>query len=111
MNKKATRAELNNAIVRYGTINPEKIAIAKEVKELGEEIKDYFEELGITKFDALGYSAVVMEKHGKKLNLDKVLKLIGKEKLESCYEPTITYALTVTATAAAAVKGNGIKAA
>lgn len=109
MNKKATRAELNNAIVRYGTINPEKIALAKEVKELGEEIKDYFEELEITKFDALGYSAVVTEKHGKKLNLDKVLKLIGKEKLESCYEPTVTFALTVTATAA--VKGNGVKAA
>jgi len=108
---KATKADLNNAIVRYGTINPEKIAITKECQELGAEIKDLLEEFGLTKFDAFGYSAVVTEKHSKKLNLDKVIKLIGKEKLESCYEPTVTFALTVTATAAATAAANKTKAA
>ena len=102
---KATRADLNNAIVRYGTVNPEKIALTKEVKELGEEIKDTFEELGITKFDALGYTAVVTEKHGKKLNLEKVEKLLGHKIPDDCYEPTVSYALTVTATAASAASG------
>lgn len=99
MSKKMTRATKKNivsAIVRYGAINPEKNALEKECKELSAYIKDILAEHELVKFDAFGFTVATVEKKSKKLNLEKVEKLIGKKQLAACYEPTVSVALNLT---------------
>jgi hypothetical protein len=100
---KVTKKELNNMIVRYAVANEQKKPLVNECKELGDEIKDAMAEREITTFAAMGYTATVTFRKGKKLNMAKLEALLTKEqlaKLAECYDPTITPTLTVTPTAA-----------
>lgn len=97
---KMTKNELNNLIVRYAVANEQKKPLVNECKDMGEEIKDAMEERGITTFQAMGYVATVTFRNGKKLNMARLEKLLTKEQIESCYDPTVTPTLTVTATKA-----------
>lgn len=87
--------ELNTLVVAYATANEKKKAITAEVKDMGDEIKDIFEEKGIDTFEALGWVATVVQKKGKRLNLEKVAALLGGEIPADCYEDTLTPALIV----------------
>lgn len=99
---KTTKTELNNLIVRYAAANEEKKPLVKEVNELATEIKAAMEERGETVFTAMGWTATVIFKNGRKLDMSKLEKLLTKEQIDSCYVPTVTPTLTVTAAKAAA---------
>ena len=98
--EKITKTELNNLIIRYAVLTEEKKPLLKECNELSEEIKDAMAEREVTTFAAMGYVANVIFKKGRKLNMTRLEKLLTKEQIESCYDPTVTPTLTVTATAA-----------
>ena len=105
MEKKMTKTELNNLIVRYAVANEQKKPLVNECKEMSEEIKDAMCDRGITTFAAMGYIATVTFKKGQKLNMAKLKAILTKKQLEQlagCYDQTITPTLTVTATAAKA---------
>ena len=111
MAKKITKTELNNLIVRYAAANEEKKPLVNECKALSEEIKDAMADRGVTTFAAMGWTATVTFKNGRKLDLAKVEKLLGGKIPEECYIHTITPTLTVTAAKSVALpKVEGIKA-
>lgn len=101
-----TKKEMNEAIIRYAAANEQKKEITAEVKDLGDEIKDYMTENETVRFEAMGYVATLQYKNGKKLNLDKVAEALGGMIPEDFYEPTQTVALVVKANKAANGKGN-----
>ena len=90
-----TKAELNEKIVRYATANEQKNAVAAEVKDLGDEIKEYMEDREVTTIEAMGYTAVISIRNGKKINLEKVAELLGGEIPAECFEATQTVVLNV----------------
>lgn len=96
---KITKKELNNLIVRYAVVNEEKKPLVNECKSLSEEIKDAMEDRGVTTFQAMGFVATVIYKKSKKLNLDRLSKLLTKEQIESCKDEVVIPTLNVTATA------------
>lgn len=96
--KKTTRAELAEAVFRYGNLNPQKIEIVKEVKDLGDDIKDSMEVLGITKFDAKnGFTAVITPRTSRRLNVEKVEALLGRKIPDDCYDAVESVVLSVAA--------------
>ena len=95
--ERMTKANLSEAIMRYGVLNPEKIEVAREVKDLGDEIKDAFDELGITKYTTRsGYTAVVTPRKTRKLNVERLEALLGKKIPDSCYDEGVAQVLSVT---------------
>lgn len=93
---KATKANLVRAILRYGEANPTKNALDKECKELSAFIKGVLAEHALVKFEAFGFTVATTEKKSKKLNLEKVEKLLGKKRLEECYDETVSVALNLS---------------
>lgn len=99
-----SKNELNNLIVRYATANEEKKAINAEVKDLGEEIKEEFEEMEITSFEAMGWTATMGYRKNRKPNLEKIAALLGGKIPDDCFDESITPTLTVKANKAADTK-------
>jgi len=99
------KAEMNNVIVSYAEANEQKKHFTDIVADLGADIKEYFEDRGISTFEAMGYVATVSVRKGKKLNLDKIAKLLGGKIPDDCYIDTETDVLTVKPSKTA--KGSG----
>ena len=93
MNKK----ELGELVTRYAVANAEKKAIVEEVKDLGDELKCELEEIEDRTFKANGFIATLTYRKGKKLDLEKVEKLLGGAIPASCYIDTETAVLNVKA--------------
>lgn len=105
------KAEMNETIKAYAIANEAKNTAAKEAKELGEAIKNYFDERGLEAFEADGYVAKVGIRKGTKLNLEKVAELLGGAIPAECYEDTETEVLTVKASKTAKAGSTTPKAA
>lgn len=89
--------EFNNIIVRYGVLNGQKKELESEVKELGAEIKEEFEERGIEQFEAVGYVATVGKRISRRLNVEKLEKLLGRAIPADCFDNVESEVLTIKA--------------
>ncbi len=89
------KSEIENLIERYGVTNEQKNALAAEVKDMGEEIKDYFAEEGESVIDTTNFTAKITIRKSKKLDIAKVSALLGYPIPAECYEETETEVLTV----------------
>lgn len=95
---KSYKTELNELIVRYGTIAPERKALDKEAKELGAEIKEIMEARKLDAFTALGYIATLGTRSKRELDIDKVKALLGGSIPDDCWKVTDSIVLNVKAT-------------
>jgi hypothetical protein len=95
MSKKMTIKQMNETVIRYALANEQKKEATAECKDLGETIKDWMLDKKCERFEAMGYTATLQFKNGKKLNLDKVAEALGGAIPEEFYEATQTVALVV----------------
>ena len=95
---KSYKTELNELIVRYGTIAPERKALEKESKELGAEIKEIMAERKLDAFTALGYIATLGSRSKRELDVEKVKARLGGTIPEECWKVTESIVLNVKAT-------------
>lgn len=101
------KSEMNELVIRYAETNEQKKALVEDVKEMGEEIREYLEDHETDRFEAMGWVATLSVRNGKKLNLDKVAAALGGEIPADFFEDTETTVLNVKPVKAA--KGAGAK--
>lgn len=94
--------KLGEAVKAYAVVNGEKNELAKQAKELNEEIKDLMGEAAINTFTVDNITATIIVKKGKKLNIEKVEKLLGYAIPADCFKDTFTEQLNIKVAAVAA---------
>lgn len=92
------KANLIEAVKRYYVVNEEKKVASKEVKDLGEEIKDIMGEAEIASFEVDGLKADITARTTRSLDTDALLTWVAKNGLkipENCYVTKVSAVLTV----------------
>lgn len=79
------KKQLNGKIREYVVKNGEKNDLAKEVKELGGEIKMAMGDAGLDVYEVAGIKATVKVVVKRELDKDKIAKLLGGKIPDECY--------------------------
>lgn len=94
---KTTKNELDEAIKRYAVANSKKKAIAEEVSDIGDEIKELMEGASIETYEVEGVKATVSMRVTRTLDVKKLERLLGRPIPADCYRLAHTSVLNVKA--------------